>query len=101
MVKRLLFGTALAVVAAGCGSSDDSECEQACETIEQACSSTTSDCVSECSDDVDRCADEMDALFACIATSELRCDPGQDQGLAEAPCQTEHDAVNACGADPF
>ena len=85
----------------GCGSSDASDCEQACDRIEDACMSTTSDCAEDCSEDLDECRDEMSAVLDCVLSSQLRCDPGQDQGLAEAPCQPEHDAAELCGVDPF
>ncbi|MDH3846039.1 MAG: hypothetical protein OES69_19020 [Myxococcales bacterium] len=101
MVERTLLIMALALSAFGCGSSDASVCRQACDLIEEACMSTTPDCVGECSEDLNDCPDEMGAVLDCLFASELQCDPGQDQGLAEAPCKAEHDATALCGKDPF
>jgi len=101
MIERTLLSTALAMIAFGCSSSDASVCERACGLIEEACMSTTSDCIEDCSEDLDGCPDEMSAVLDCVVASELQCDPEQDQGLAEAPCQEEHDAAELCGADPF
>lgn len=101
MIKGALLGMGLAMIAWGCDSSEASVCEQACNLIEEACMSTTSDCVDDCSADLDLCPDEMGAVLACLLTSELECDPEQDQGLAEAPCEEEHDAAELCGSDPF
>ncbi|MGB8331956.1 MAG: hypothetical protein WCE62_17655 [Polyangiales bacterium] len=102
MAKRTLSTMALAMIALGCGgSSDASVCEQACELIEEACMSTTPDCVEDCSQDLADCPDEMGAVLDCVAASELQCDPAQDQGLAAAPCEEEHDAAELCGSDPF
>ncbi|MGB5812156.1 MAG: hypothetical protein WBG86_16590, partial [Polyangiales bacterium] len=61
----------------------------------------TPDCVDDCVDDVERCPTQMDALFDCLAANTLQCDPDEDQGLAQAPCQPEHASVMECGADPF
>lgn len=101
MTECTAVAIALAMLVVGCGSSDPSECEQACDRIEQACLGRESDCVDDCSEDLDECPDEMQAVLDCVLASELRCDPEQDQGLAEAPCQDEHDATELCGADPF
>lgn len=102
MTKRTLSTMALAMIALGCGgSSDASVCEQACDLIEDACMSTTADCVEDCSQDLADCPDEMGAVLDCVAASELQCDPTQDQGLAAAPCEDEHDAAELCGSDPF
>ena len=101
MAKDILVAWVLVVTACGCGSSDVSECEAACTLIEAACMSTESDCVDDCSDDLDECPDEMSAVLDCVFTSVLQCDPEEDQGLAEAPCEQEHAAVKLCGADPF
>jgi len=83
----------------GCGSS--SGCADACSRIESACNSTTADCVEDCEDDLDTCPAEMQALLDCLDSSVLECDPDQDQGLAEAPCEAEHAALSDCGADAF
>lgn len=101
MIERVVSGLALAVIAFGCSSSDASVCEQACGLIQQACMSAAADCVPDCADDLAECPDEMGAVLDCLLGSELQCDSAQDQGLAEAPCQQEHDAAEACGADPF
>lgn len=101
MMERILLSTALAMIVFGCNSSDASDCERACDLIEEACMSTTSDCVGDCSEDLGECPDEMSAVLDCVFASELQCDPEQDQGLAEAPCEEEHDAAELCGADPF
>ena len=101
MIERTLLSMALAMIAFGCGSSDASVCKRACDLIEEACMSTTSDCVGECSEDLDDCPFEMEALLDCLVANELQCDPEQDQGLAEAPCEEEHDATELCGKDPF
>ncbi len=102
MIQRTLLSTALALIAFACGSSEATICSQACDLIERACMSTTSDCARECAEDLADCPDEMMALLECVfAATELQCDPGQDQGLAEAPCQEEHDATELCGKDPF
>jgi hypothetical protein len=89
------------MIALGCDSSVASVCEEACDLIEDACMSTTADCVEDCSADLDLCPDEMGAVLACLLVSDLECDPEQDQGLAEAPCEEEHDAAELCGSDPF
>lgn len=96
---------------AGCGSSSDGngsvdqKCEQACQAIQAACMSTDSECGEECTEDLSDCPTEMDALLDCVIAnqSRLQCDPEQDQGLAEAPCEAEHAAVHAppCDKDPF
>lgn len=89
----------------GCG--DDSndgpstECIDACSRIEDACNSTTEDCAEDCQDDFNACPSEMQALLDCIDSSVLECDPDQDQGLAEAPCEAEHEALGVCGPDAF
>lgn len=101
MIERTLLGLALMMIAFGCDSSDASICTQACDLIEDACMSTSSDCVEDCSADLDLCPDEMGAVLACVLTSELECDPEEDQGLAKAPCEEEHDAAELCGSDPF
>lgn len=103
MNERTLLGMALAMIAFGCSSSDASPsvCQQACDLIEEACMSTASDCVGDCSADLAECPDEMSAVLDCLFANELQCDPEQDQGLAEAPCEDEHDAVEVCGPDPF
>lgn len=101
MVDRTLLSMALVMIAFGCGSSDASVCEQACDLIEKACMSTESDCAQDCSEDLNECPDEMNAVLDCLVASELECDPEQDQGLAKAPCEAEHDAAEQCGSDPF
>jgi len=102
MIQRTLLSMALAMIALACGSSEPTICGQACDLIERACMSTTSDCARECAEDLADCPAEMMAVLDCvIAASELQCDAGQDQGLAEAPCQEEHDATELCGKDPF
>lgn len=94
------------LAAAGCSDSSStsamaSQCEATCTVIEEACSSTTSDCAQDCEDDLDTCPTEMQAVLDCVNGSELQCDPEQDQGLAEAPCEAEHTALSVCGADAF
>ena len=101
MTQQMVFALALAAMAWGCGSSSASVCEQACSAIQEACMSRAPDCVADCEADLVSCPDEMGAVLDCVLASELQCDPAQDQGLAEAPCQQEHAAVAACGADPF
>ncbi|MFW2390472.1 MAG: hypothetical protein ACN4G0_19205 [Polyangiales bacterium] len=95
---------------AGCSSTDgggniDTKCQQACDAIETACMSTESDCGQDCTEDLADCPSEMGAVLDCVLanTSRLQCDPEEDQGLAEAPCEAEHMAVAAppCEKDPF
>lgn len=104
-----LCGFLLAI--AGCGSSSNEssgineKCEQACQAIQAACMSAESDCGEECSEDLADCPVEMDAVLDCVLAnkSQLQCDPEEDQGLAEAPCEAEHTAVQEppCEKDPF
>lgn len=103
MKERALLLAAAAVMVVACGGSDEAPavCVTACDRIEDACQSTTPDCVDDCADDLVNCGDEMLAVLDCVLVSELQCDADQDQGLAEAPCQAEHDAAEVCGSDPF
>lgn len=98
----LLCGVLIAALA--CGSSSD-KCARACDAIQSACQSVESDCVDDCVDDLDACPAEMGAVLDCVLANEsrLQCDADEDQGLAEEPCEAEHDAVHAapCDSDPF
>jgi hypothetical protein len=104
-----LCGFLLAIASCGSSSNDsgsiDQKCEQACQAIQAACMSAESDCGQECSEDLADCPTEMGAVLDCILAnqSQLQCDPEEDQGLAEAPCEAQHAAVHAapCEKDPF
>ena len=103
-----LCGVLVAAVACGSSSSDsgvNEKCVQACDAIQDACGSAEADCGDDCASDLDACPAEMDAVLDCVLAnqSQLQCDADEDQGLAEAPCETEHAAVHAapCKSDPF
>ena len=100
-VIRTTLSTVLMALTFACSSSDSSECQDACNLIEQACGSTTEDCVDDCAEDLTDCPDEMTAVLDCVSMNQIQCDPGEDQGLAEAPCEEQHRAVESCGKDPF
>lgn len=89
------------VMSGSSGGGGNERCQQACASIQAACMSTEADCVGDCSSDFASCPVEMGILLDCIAGNAIQCDPEQDQGLAEDPCRTEHDMVQACGKDPF
>lgn len=102
---------AFLIAAAACGGSSNEnggtneKCNQACQAIQAACMSAESDCAEECTEDLADCPTEMGAVLDCMMANEgqLQCDPDEDQGLAEAPCEAEHAAVHAapCEKDPF
>ncbi|MEM7138659.1 MAG: hypothetical protein AAF500_18920 [Myxococcota bacterium] len=108
MRNRNIAITALAcalLTVGACGDSSNEapsqRCVDACVLIENACNSTTPDCAEDCQDDLDECPVEMNALLDCVEASVLQCDAAQDQGLAEAPCEADHAALEVCGADAF
>ena len=85
-------------------------CEEVCTRIAAECPGVSqddpADCVPDCLADIQNCPAEMQAVLDCVDATEgaLQCDPNQDQGLAEAPCDAEHAAVTdpaGCDRDPF
>ena len=60
-----------------------------------------SDCVEDCQRDLANCPTLMQEVLDCHATAEMVCDPTEDQGIGHGACAEQHEAMTACGSDPF
>lgn len=78
-------------------------CEEICEWADPICGIDW-DCVADCYDDLFDCPEEMQGILDCYGAmdaEDLVCDAREDSNIGREGCEEWHDAMTACGHDPF